>query len=73
MQEYSPTTVAEAKAKYSYPWWASENPIEVFWGQINEVEPCFAIRLLETIFTFILFALMVVNVNHRWNLQRQMA
>ena len=29
-------TVAAAKAKYSYPWWASKNPLEVFWGQLNE-------------------------------------
>jgi integrase len=28
--------VAKVKAKYSYPWWASENPLEVFWGQLNE-------------------------------------
>jgi len=27
---------AQAKAKYSYPWWASKNPLEVFWGQLNE-------------------------------------
>ncbi|HEX4120173.1 MAG TPA: tyrosine-type recombinase/integrase [Verrucomicrobiae bacterium] len=29
--------VANAKAKYKYPWWASEIPLEVFWGQFNEV------------------------------------
>jgi hypothetical protein len=29
-------TAAQAKAAYSYPWWASSNPIEVFWGQANE-------------------------------------
>ena len=28
--------IAQAKAKYNYPWWASKNPLEVFWGQINE-------------------------------------
>jgi hypothetical protein len=28
--------IANAKAKYGYPWWASENPLEVFWGQLNE-------------------------------------
>jgi hypothetical protein len=28
--------IAKAKAKYSFPWWASQNPIEVFWGQLNE-------------------------------------
>ncbi len=28
--------IAEAKAKYGYPWWASKNPLEVFWGQLNE-------------------------------------
>jgi integrase len=28
--------IAKAKAKYGYPWWASENPLEVFWGQIQE-------------------------------------
>lgn len=30
------TAIAEAKAKYSYPWWASKNSLEVFWGQLNE-------------------------------------
>ncbi len=29
-------TAAQAKAAYSYPWWASTNLIEVFWGQANE-------------------------------------
>jgi integrase len=28
--------IAQTKAKYAYPWWASNNPTEVFWGQINE-------------------------------------
>ena len=28
--------IANAKAKYGYPWWASANPLEVFWGQLNE-------------------------------------
>ena len=28
--------IAKAKTKYSYPWWASEVPLEVFWGQLNE-------------------------------------
>jgi integrase len=28
--------IGEAKAKYSYPWWASKNSLEVFWGQLNE-------------------------------------
>lgn len=28
--------IAEAKAKYGYPWWASKNPLELFWGQLNE-------------------------------------
>jgi len=28
--------VAKAKAKYKYPWWASSNPTEIFWGQVNE-------------------------------------
>jgi site-specific recombinase XerD len=28
--------IAKAKTKYSYPWWASENPLEVFWGQMHE-------------------------------------
>jgi len=32
----SSTTIAQAKAGYSYPWWASKNPLEVFWGQVNE-------------------------------------
>ena len=29
-------SIAKAKTKYSYPWWASDNPLEVFWGQLNE-------------------------------------
>jgi len=29
-------TVPQAKAKYKYPWWASEDVLEVFWGQLNE-------------------------------------
>jgi hypothetical protein len=29
-------TIAQAKATYSYPWWASSEAIEVFWGQANE-------------------------------------
>jgi integrase len=28
--------IAKAKAKYKFPWWASANPLEVFWGQVNE-------------------------------------
>ncbi len=28
--------IAEAKVKYTYPWWASKNALEVFWGQLNE-------------------------------------
>ena len=28
--------IAKAKTKYSYPWWVSENPLEVFWGQLHE-------------------------------------
>ena len=28
--------IAQAKAKYNYPWWVSENPLEVFWGQLHE-------------------------------------
>lgn len=31
--------IAEAKAKYCYPWWASKNSLEVFWGQLNETVP----------------------------------
>ena len=27
---------AQAKAAYSYPWWASNEAIEIFWGQANE-------------------------------------
>lgn len=27
---------AKAKAQYKFPWWASTNPLEVFWGQVNE-------------------------------------
>jgi integrase len=29
-------TAAQAKAAYSYPWWASNEAMEVFWGQSNE-------------------------------------
>ena len=29
--------IAKAKAKYGYPWWVSENPLEVFWGQLHEI------------------------------------
>ena len=29
-------TAAQAKAAYSYPWWASNEAIEIFWGQANE-------------------------------------
>ena len=28
--------IAKAKAKYGYAWWVSQNPLEVFWGQIHE-------------------------------------
>ena len=28
--------IAGAKAKYNFPWWASKNPAETFWGQLNE-------------------------------------
>ena len=28
--------IAKAKAKYGYPCWVSENPLEVFWGQLHE-------------------------------------
>jgi integrase len=28
--------IARAKAKYGHPWWASENPLEIVWGQLNE-------------------------------------
>jgi hypothetical protein len=28
--------IAKAKAKYNYPWWVSENPLEIFWGQLHE-------------------------------------
>ncbi|MGB8371232.1 MAG: hypothetical protein WCF71_18275 [Verrucomicrobiia bacterium] len=28
--------MAQAKAAYSYPWWASSEAIETFWGQANE-------------------------------------
>ena len=36
-QDAQKGAIAHAKAKYSYPWWASENPLEIFWGQVNEV------------------------------------
>jgi len=28
--------IAKAKTKYNYPWWVSENPLEIFWGQLHE-------------------------------------
>jgi hypothetical protein len=28
--------VAKAKAKYEYPWWASEDSLEILWGQLHE-------------------------------------
>jgi len=31
-----PKAIAKAKTKYKYPWWASNNALEIFWGQINE-------------------------------------
>ena len=36
MNSVDKKSVAQVKAKYSYPWWASSNPSEVFWGQANE-------------------------------------
>ena len=32
-------TAAQAKAQYSYPWWASKVAVEIFWGQANEPVP----------------------------------
>jgi integrase len=34
--EQQKKTAAQAKATYSYPWWASNQAIEIFWGQANE-------------------------------------
>ena len=34
--ELQTKTAAQAKATYSYPWWTSDDAIEVFWGQANE-------------------------------------
>jgi integrase len=34
--EVQKQTAAQAKAAYPYPWWASKEAIEVFWGQANE-------------------------------------
>jgi hypothetical protein len=28
--------IAKTKAKYKFPWWASENALEIFWGQAHE-------------------------------------
>jgi integrase len=28
--------IAKAKARHNYPWWASSNSLEMFWGQVNE-------------------------------------
>ena len=42
--------IAQAKAKYSYPWWASNEAIEVFWGQANEpVQIVGAAKYLESV------------------------
>ena len=30
------SNAAKIKAKYSYPWWASNEATEIFWGQANE-------------------------------------
>jgi integrase len=41
--------IAKAKAKYNYPWWASENPMEIFWGQLHEEVSIIPIeKFLET-------------------------
>jgi len=29
-------SAGQVKSKYGYAWWASQNPFEVFWGQLNE-------------------------------------
>jgi integrase len=34
--EVQKQSAAQAKAAYSYPWWASKVATEVFWGQANE-------------------------------------
>ena len=34
--ENEQTESDEAKARYSFPWWESHNPLEIFWGQANE-------------------------------------
>ncbi|MBI1176272.1 tyrosine-type recombinase/integrase [bacterium] len=39
--------IAEAKARYKYPWWASNDPLEVFWGQLNEIVPIVAKQRLH--------------------------
>jgi hypothetical protein len=40
---------AKAKAKYGYPWWVSENPLEVFWGQLHETVWIISVeKFLET-------------------------
>ncbi|MGA9450528.1 MAG: site-specific integrase [Verrucomicrobiia bacterium] len=28
--------IAQAKARYNFPWWVAKNPMQVFWGQLNE-------------------------------------
>src|SRR5207249_2421399 len=35
-QDAEKEAIAHAKAKYSYPRWASDDPVEVSWGQVNE-------------------------------------
>jgi len=34
--EQQQKNAAQAKAAYSYPWWASNEAVEIFWGQANE-------------------------------------
>ncbi len=41
-------TAAQAKAEYSYPWWASKNPLELFWGQLNEEVQILAMEKFHT-------------------------
>ena len=42
-------TIAQAKAAYSYPWWASSEAVEVFWGQANEpIQIVTAAKYLES-------------------------
>ena len=46
----STKSAAQAKAAYSYPWWASNDAVEIFWGQANEPVQILALaKYLESV------------------------